>query len=312
VAMRITFILGCTGCGKGAVGRELARRLHAEIISTDSMKIYRRMDIGTAKPEPAIRAEIPHHLIDVVEPSADFSVAQFVQQAEAAIAGIHPRGRPVLCVGGTALYIQSLMTGLFEGPSADADLRQRLRERAEREGPAELHAELTRVDPEAARRIHPNDLRRIVRALEVFEQTGTPISRLQTQWGRLRTDLDCRLIGLRRPREDQGRRINERVRRMIDQGLVDEVRALLAEPRPLSHTARQAVGYAEIIEHLQNGLPLEDAVEKIKINTRRLAKAQRTWFKRFPVNDWIDLAPDDAAEAVAERLIKAKGVDGWK
>jgi len=312
VATRITFILGCTGCGKGAVGRELARRLHAEIISTDSMKIYRRMDIGTAKPEPAIRAEIPHHLIDVVEPSADFSVAQFVQQAEAAIAGIHARGRPVLCVGGTALYIQSLTTGLFEGPSADAGLRQRLRERADREGPAALHAALTRVDPDAARRIHPNDLRRIVRALEVFEQTGMPISRLQTQWGQLRTDLDCRLIGLRRPREDQSRRINARVRRMIDQGLVDEVRALLAEPQPLSHTARQAVGYAEILEHLQNGLPLEDAVEKIKINTRRLAKAQRTWFKRFPVSDWIDLAPDDDAEAVAGRLIEAKGVDWWK
>lgn len=312
MATRITFILGCTGCGKGAVGRELARRLHAEIISTDSMKIYRRMNIGTAKPDPAIRAEIPHHLIDVVEPSADFSVAQFVQHAEAAIAGIHARGRPVLCVGGTALYIQSLTTGLFEGPSADAELRQRLRERADREGPAALHAELTRVDPEAARRIHPNDLRRIVRALEVFEQTGTPISRLQTQWGQVRTDLDCRLIGLRRLREDQSRRINARVRRMIEQGLVDEVRALLAEPQPLSQTARQAVGYAEIIEHLQNGLPLEDAVEKTKINTRRLAKAQRTWFKRFPVNDWIDLAADDAAEAVAGRLTEAKGVDWWK
>ncbi len=312
MATPVTFILGCTGCGKGAVGRELALRLGAEIISVDSMKIYRRMDIGTAKPDSTLRAGIPHHLIDVVEPSADFSVAQYVRQAEAAIASIHARGRAVLCVGGTALYIQSLTTGLFEGPSADAGLRQRLRERAVREGSACLHAELARVDPEAAQRIHPNDLRRIVRALEVFEQTGTPISRLQTQWGQWRTDLECRLIGLRRAREDQSRRINARVRRMMEQGLVEEVRALLAEPRPLSRTARQAVGYAEIIEHLQHGLPLEDAVEKIKINTRRLAKAQRTWFKRFPVNDWIDLAPDDAAEAVAGRLIEAKGVDWWK
>jgi tRNA dimethylallyltransferase len=312
VAIRITFILGCTGCGKGALGRELARGLDAEIISTDSMKIYRRMDIGTAKPDPAVRAEIPHHLIDVVEPSADFSVAQFLEQAEAAAADIHARRRPALCVGGTALYIQSLAAGLFEGPSADAELRRRLRERADQEGAAALHAELARVDPAAAERIHPNDLRRIVRALEVFAQTGTPISALQTQWGQSRPDFDCRFIGLRRTREEQGRRINARVRRMIDQGLVEEVRALLAEPRPLSRTARKAVGYAEIIEHLAHGLPLEDAVEKIKINTRRLAKAQRTWFRRLPVGDWIDLGPDDTAEAVARRLLEQKGVDWWK
>ena len=312
MSIRLTFIMGCTGCGKGALGLELARRLDGEIVSIDSMKIYRRMDIGTAKPAPAVRAEVRHHLIDAVEPSEEFSVAQFAQQAEAAIADIHARGRPVLCVGGTALYLKALTEGLFEGPSADPGLRDRLRQRAAAVGNAALHAELRRIDPDAADRIHPNDLQRIVRALEVFELTGTPISRLQTQWGRLRTRYDSRIIALRREREDQSRRTNARVRRMIEQGLVDEVRSLLSEPRPLSTTARKALGYAEVIEHLEGGLPLVEAVEKIKINTRKFAKAQRTWLKRFRTAEWIDLTPEDSAEGVAVQLLDAKGLARWK
>ena len=312
MSIRLTFIMGCTGCGKGALGLELARRLDGEIVSIDSMKIYRRMDIGTAKPAPAVRAEVRHHLIDAVEPSEEFSVAQFAQQAEAAIADLHARGRPVLCVGGTALYLKALTEGLFEGPSADPGLRDRLRRRAAAVGNAALHAELRRIDPEAADRIHPNDLQRIVRALEVFELTGTPISRLQTQWGRLRTRYDSRIIALRREREDQSRRTNARVRRMIEQGLVDEVRSLLSEPRPLSTTARKALGYAEVIEHLEGGLPLVEAVEKIKINTRKFAKAQRTWLKRFRTAEWIDLTPEDSAEGVAVQLLDAKGLARWK
>jgi len=312
MSIRLTFIMGCTGCGKGALGLELARRLDGEIVSIDSMKIYRRMDIGTAKPAPAVRAEVRHHLIDAVEPSEEFSVAQFAQQAEAAIADIHARGRPILCVGGTALYLKALTEGLFEGPSADPGLRDRLRQRAAAVGNAALHAELRRIDPEAADRIHPNDLQRIVRALEVFELTGTPISRLQTQWGRLRTRYDSRIIALRREREDQSRRTNARVRRMIEQGLVDEVRSLLSEPRPLSTTARKALGYAEVIEHLEGGLPLVEAVEKIKINTRKFAKAQRTWLKRFRTAEWIDLTPEDSAEGVAVQLLDAKGLARWK
>jgi tRNA dimethylallyltransferase len=311
MSIRLTFIMGCTGCGKGALGLAMARWLDAEIVSIDSMKIYRRMDIGTAKPSQAVQAEVPHHLIDVVEPSEEFSVAQFAQQAEAAIADIHARGRPILCVGGTALYIKALVEGLFEGPSADEDVRNRLRRRAAAVGNAALHAELRRTDPEAADRIHPNDLRRIVRAMEVFELTGEPISRLQTQWGRSRTQYDCRFIALRREREDQSRRTNARVRRMIEQGLVNEVRALLAEPRPLSSTARKALGYAEILEHVEGGLPLEEAVEKIKINTRKFAKAQRTWYKRFRTAEWIDLTPEDSAEEVAAQLLDAKGLARW-
>lgn len=308
---RLTFILGCTGCGKGALGRELARRLAAEIISIDSMKVYRRMDVGTAKPDAATRAEIPHHLIDVVEPWEEFSVAQFLERAERAVAEIRGRGRPILCVGGTALYIKALTEGLFEGPSADREVRERLRRRAAEAGSAALHAELAEVDAVAAQRVHPNDLRRIVRALEVYELTGRPISEWQTQWDRQRCRHDVRLIGLRRTREDQNQHTNARIRRMIEDGLVDEVRSLLAEPHPLSSTARRAVGYAEIIEHLEGKVSLERAVEMIKINTRKFAKAQRTWFKRFRDTEWIDLQPGDSAESIATRLLEPEGSVWW-
>ena len=312
MSISVTFIFGCTGCGKGALGRVLAERLEAEIVSADSMKIYRRMDIGTAKPSATVRARIPHHLIDVAEPSEDFSVARFVELADRAIQTIHGRRRPVLAVGGTALYIKALSEGLFEGPSADEGIRARLKERAQESGPATLHAELRVVDPIAAERIHPNDLRRIVRALEVFELTGKPISALQTQWDNERTVYDCNFVGLRRELEDQNQRTNLRVRQMIDAGLVDEVRALLTEGPPLSHTARQAVGYAEIIEHLSGKAALAEAVEKIKINTRQLAKSQRTWFKRFRPVHWIDLQPDSSVEEVADALIAARGPQWFK
>jgi len=307
----ITFILGCTGCGKGAVGLALARRIPAEIISVDSMKIFRRMDIGTAKPSAAHRAEIPHHLIDVVEPSQEFSVAQFVRAAEQVIAEISARRRHVLCVGGTALYIKALSEGLFEGPSADPAIRARLKARADREGVPALHGELAGVDPRAAERIHPNDLRRIVRALEVHEITGQPISALQVQWDRERTVYDSTFIGLRRTVEDQSRRNNLRVHRMVERGLVEEVRGLLAEEPPLSSTARQALGYAEIIRHLSGEVSLEAAIESIKINTRQFAKAQRTWFKRFRNTHWIDLGEHDTADEIADRLLHLAGAP-WR
>ena len=300
---RVTLIIGCTGCGKGAVGRVLAERLGGEIVSVDSMKVFRRMNIGTAKPSQKARRAVPHHLLDVAEPCEDFSVAEFAERAERVIADIHNRGRVVLAVGGTALYIKALTEGLFDGPSGDAETRARLQSEADEDGRAALHARLAAVDRVAAERIHPNDLRRIVRALEVFELTGRPISQLQTQWDTRRTTHEWRFIGLVRDRDQQSRRTNQRVNRMIEAGLVEEVCSLLADPLPMSTTARQAVGYAEIIEHLTGGLGLADAVEKIKINTRKLSKAQRTWFKRFRDTRWFDVADDDTAEVVADRIM---------
>lgn len=299
---RVIFLLGCTGCGKGAVGRLLMQRCGGEILSVDSMKVYRRMDIGTAKPKSDMR----HHLIDVVEPWESFSVARFVELAESVIADAHRRHVPLLAVGGTALYIKALSEGLFDGPPADETLREILKQRAADEGAEALHVELKSVDPDAAGRIHPNDLRRTIRALEVHRLTGQPITNWQTQWDRLRTDIDCRFIGLRRALEDQNQRTNTRVKRMIDEGLVGEVEKLLNLEQPLSAQARQAVGYAEVIDHLEGRLTLDEAIERIKINTRHLAKSQRTWFKRWNHVQWIDLRPDATAEEIAELLSEAE------
>ncbi len=302
--IRLDIVVGCTASGKSAVAACLAQRFDAEIISADSMKVYRRMDIGTAKPSPELRERIPYHMIDVAEPSEAFSARRYADMADAVLADIAGRGKRIVVAGGTAFYIKALVEGLFEGPSADPAFREQVRHRAAVEGTAALHAELQAVDPETASQVHANDLRRIERALEVYHLTGTPISTLRTQWGRTRPEYDVRYIGIRRDKADASSRINRRVRRMIEAGLVEEVRGLLAEPEPLSDQARQAVGYAEIIDHLAGRCPLEEAVERIKINTRHLAKSQRTWFRRFSPVHWFDVAPDEPVELLCERVLR--------
>ena len=345
----VYFIIGCTASGKGAAGRELARRVGGQIVSVDSMKVYRRMDIGTAKPPAAVRAEIPHHCIDIVEPTEHFSVAQYLRHANAAIESIRTAGAIPLAVGGTSLYLKAMTEGLFEGPCADPAVRAELEARARAEGPAALHAELAGVDPLAGSRIHPNDAKRIIRALEVYRLTGRPISQMQRQWegtgvegtGLEGTDSRCGesqspsfaddeagtgtishttrngasplcaslsaspcLIGLRRPKEDLNRRINLRVKKMVEAGLRDEVAALLAEPAGLAPQAAQAVGYAEVIAHLAGRCSFEQAVEQIKINTRKLAKKQRTWQRRFANVTWFDVEGDDFLDDLVERILK--------
>ena len=287
----IIFVVGCTAAGKGALGRALAEQFGAEVLSVDSMKVYRHMDIGTAKPDITIRQKIPHHLIDVVDPSESFSAGRFVERAQPAIHDIHSRGRLVFAIGGTVLYLKALTEGLFEGPPADPEFRRQLQARADEIGSEKLHAELEKVDPATAARLHRNDLKRIVRALEVHHLTGKPISELQTQFGRLRTDYDMLFLGLRHPREILNARINERVRRMVKKGLVDEVQALYHRQPPLSPQARDAVGYAEIIQHFEGQCSLDEAIEKIKIHTHRLAKTQRTWFRQMPHIQWTDVDP---------------------
>jgi len=286
------------------MGLQLARRLGGQILSVDSMKVYRRMDIGTGKPSAEVRCEIPHHCIDIVEPSEHFSAARYVEFADRSIAEIASAGAVVLAVGGTALYIKALSQGLFEGPGADPEIRERLKKRAVAEGLAALHAELAALDPASAGRIHPNDEKRIVRALEVRLRTGRPISELQQQWQGASRRYDCVFIGLRRSREDTNRRINARVKRMVQQGLRDEVASLLEEPGGLSDQAAQALGYAEIIQHLRGQCSLAEAVERIKINTRRFAKHQRTWFRRWRNVHWIDAEPDSTPEDLAEQALQ--------
>ena len=245
------FLTGPTAAGKTAVGVELARRIGAEIISMDSMALYRGMDIGTAKPTAAERAAVPHHLIDMLPPDQECSVAQYLDAAARAAADIRGRQRAVLFVGGTPLYLKALLRGIFQGPPADWELRRRLEDEARRHGGDWLHRRLAEVDPEAAGRLHPNDTRRLIRAIEVFEKTGQPISRLQRQFDTGRPAEQCRVFVLDRPRAELAARIDRRVEAMFAAGLVEEVRGLLAGPHPLSKTARQAVGYREVIEHLE-------------------------------------------------------------
>jgi len=298
-------ILGVTASGKGRAAFELARQLDGEIVSVDSMKVYRRMDIGTAKPSKEVRQQVRYHMIDVVEPSESFSVGLFLEKANAAIEDIRRRGKAVIAVGGTALYIKALLYGLFKGPGGDEQVRTELRAKAAAEGLAALHRELAQIDPEAADRINVNDAKRIVRALEVYQLTGKPISSFQKQFEAERPIRDWTIIGLRRERPVESRRVNARVKKMIEQGLVDEVKSLLGEDKPLSRQARCAIGYAEIIGHLEGRMSLDDAVELIKKNTRRLAKGQRTWFKTFRPMHWIDIGEEEPPDSVMDRVRQA-------
>jgi len=318
----MVLILGTTASGKGKLAFDLAENLGGEIISIDSMKVYRRMDIGTAKPPKEARERIKYHLIDIVEPSESFSVAAFLDAATGAIEQIKSRNKPVIAVGGTALYIKALLYGLFEGPGTNEQIRSELRMRAETEGLSGLYQELTKIDPVAAQKIHQNDAKRIIRALEVYRLTGKSISSFQKQWAdsqtmddgrwtmdekrttsdeRRATKNDWTIIGLRREKTEENKRINARVKKMIADGLVDEVKSLLAEEKPLSKQASCAIGYAEIIEYLAGRKTLEEATELIKINTRRLAKGQRTWFRTFKNVHWLDIAPDESAERILSR-----------
>ncbi len=295
-------ILGVTAVGKGGLAFDLAKTLGGEIISIDSMKVYRRMDIGTAKPSQERRSQIPYHLIDVVEPSDAFSVDQFLDRTRTAVSQIQTKGKRVIASGGTAMYIKALLYGLFDAPASNPEIRQKLIQEADNVGLETLHLRLCAIDPEAAGRIHRNDQKRIIRALEVFELTGKPISHLQKQWSSPASG-DWLVIGLKRDKEIESKRINLRVKLMIEKGLKQEVESLLSEPAPLSMQAAAAIGYAEMIQHIEGRLSLDEAIEQIKINSRKLAKAQRTWFKTFQNVCWIELTEDAAAEEVLQKTL---------
>ncbi len=284
-------LTGPTGSGKSRLALDLAPRLGAEIVSMDSMALYRGMDIGTAKPSADDRQRVPHHLIDVLDPWESASVAWWLQQAMRCCGEIVARGRLPLFVGGTPLYLKALLHGLFDGPPADAALRSRLEVEAERDGRQALHKRLAHVDPVTAARLHVNDLRRIVRALEVWELTGRPISDWQTQWGThpempavtagmLPADVP-RCLWLDIPREVLYRRIDERVESMIQQGLIEEVQALRKLDRPLSREAAQALGYKEMFDYLDGNATLQAVIERIKTRSRQFAKRQLTWLRRL-------------------------------
>ncbi len=299
---RCWILAGPTAVGKSAVGLELAERLNAEIVALDSMTVYRGMDIGTAKPSLADQSRVPHHLLDVIDPHEEYSLADYLRAATVACEGIISRGRIPLFVGGTGLYLRGLLRGLFEGPSADWAIRRELEEVEKSQGAGALHRQLQTVDPESAAWLHPNDQRRIIRALEVFQLTGEPLSRLQQEATLPADQRPIHVYWLEPPREWLHERINRRVEAMFAAGLVDEVRRLLELPQGLGRSARQALGYKEVLDHFEGTLTLPATVETLQIRTRQFAKRQHTWFRNLPeCRAWPVNGSESPAE-IAESL----------
>jgi tRNA dimethylallyltransferase len=299
------YLTGPTASGKTAVGVELARRLGAEIISLDSMSVYRGMDIGTAKPSAADRIAVPHHLLDIVEPCQDFSLAEFVGLAHQTVAEIRSRGREVLMVGGTPLYLKSLLRGLYQGPPPDWEFRHAIEEEIKQFGLPALRERLEMVDPLSAQKLHPNDQRRMIRALEVYRQTGQPISHQQVQFEDGLPSQKCKVFCLAWPREELHRRIDARVERMFSAGLLEEVRGLVAKHGGLSRTASQAVGYREVLEHLSGKFDLPTTIERVKHATHQFARRQETWFRGLQECRFVTQTEGRGANEVAEELVKS-------
>ena len=289
---KLVVILGPTGVGKSEIAVDVALAVGGEVVNADSQLVYRRMNIGTAKPSEAARRGVPHHLIDVVDPDEDFNAARYRDQAVQAIEDIRARGKnPIVC-GGSGLYLRALLYGIFVGPAKDAGIRQRLEAESQARGLNVLHERLQRLDPAAAARIHPNDRHRIVRALEVFEATGKPISDWQNAHG-FKESVFCVLkVGLNRERSALYRLIDRRTDEMIAAGLVAEVEGLAASGYSLDLPALQSIGYRQIGLHLRGELTLEQAVALIKRDSHHLAKRQLTWFRADKEVRWFDAEKD--------------------
>lgn len=287
-------IVGPTAAGKSEMALELAEVIGGEIVSADSRQVYRHLDIGTAKPTAAEQARVPHHLLDVADPDQLFDAARYRRLTLAAASAIHARRRPIVICGGTGLYLRALLHGLFRGPAAHPELRARLRGLEER-SPGALHQRLAAADPASAARLHPHDLLRVVRALEVLELTGRPISAWQDEHRFADSGLHVLVLGCARSREELAARIAARCRAMLAAGLLDEIRGLWArgygpELRPL-----QSVGYREMGTYLRGAADLATALEAFARATRRLAKRQRAWFGAQPAIQWFHPDRDRAA-----------------
>ena len=293
--MKVIGIVGPTASGKTALSLQVAQRLHGEIICMDSMQIYRGMDIGTAKPTREERARVPHHMLDILPPEASYSVSQYARDAGAVI----EKTAVPLLVGGTGMYLQSLSLPMEYGAAGgDEAIRRKYHQLADEQGPQKVHDRLRQIDPVSAERLHPNDLRRVIRAIEVFEITGVPLSR-QKMPSPADAPFDFRLFALDLPRDILYRRIDERVDQMMANGLLDEVRRLLEGGLPADAQSMQGLGYKEMVPVLRGDLRLEDAVALLKVRTRHYAKRQLTWFRRDPRIRWLPWQPGQDLSAWA-------------
>lgn len=291
--IKVISIVGPTAVGKSAIAMEMARRLGGEIISADSMQVYRFMDIGTAKPSLKDRAEITHHLIDVADPDEDYNAARFRQDALKAAELIEAKGKRIILAGGTGLYIRAFLGGIFEGPGKDPLLRERLEKEAAVHGRGYLFGRLSEVDPVSAKRIHPNHISRIMRALEVYYLTGRPISEFQSEHGFAENRFETLKIGVIRTRDALYAGIEQRVHAMMEEGLLEETSKLLAMGYAPGLKSMQSLGYKEMAAHISGTLTLDDAVSELKKNTRNYAKRQITWFKKDKDIRWF--SPGDSS-----------------
>lgn len=305
----VVVVTGPTASGKSGLAVELALRFEGEIVNADSMQVFRFMDIGTAKPGPEARARVPHHLYDVVSPNEDYSAGRYAQEARAAAERIHERGRVVFLTGGTGLYIRAFLEGLVETGRADRVLRDRLEAeqlRAAAEGdPTRLHRRLAEFDPDAADRIHPNDVRRTVRALEILQQSGRPASSMRAAHGFADRPFRVLHLALDPGREALAARIDRRCGAMIEAGLLREVRGLRERGFGPDLRPMQAIGYRHIQPVVDGSDTLVNAVEAMKTDTKRFARRQRTWLRAVPEAVWLD--PGDSASVFqnVERFLKA-------
>lgn len=295
----LCLLVGPTASGKTALALEVCEQLGAEVLSLDSMQVYRGMDLGTAKADTAEQARCRHHLIDLVDPSERFDVQAWLAAAAEALQGVQTSGRRGLFVGGTGFYVAALLRGLFAGPPVDRGVRARVEARAAAEGAEALHRALAEVDPAAAEKLHANDVRRVVRAFEVLEQTGRTLSDWQREWeGEPSPRAErARLVGLHVPTEVLDARIRRRTRAMLEGGWPDEARRL-EDAGGLGKSAAQALGYAEALAVALGKLEVEDAIDTISLRTRQFARRQRTWYRKFPIT-WID---HDDPQRVAQAL----------
>ena len=296
----IVCLIGPTASGKTKVALRLARRIRAEIIACDSMQVYKGIKILSARPSPAEQRLVAHHLINIILPSRKFNAASFRTLAKKSIRDIHRRKKIPLIVAGTGLYLRALLDGLFPGPQADFGLRRKLNAQAERYGKGYLYRKLKKVDPAAAGLIHPHDLRRIIRALEVYKLCGRTISELKKQTRGIKDTYRVFIFGLQRQREDLYRRIDRRVERMFGQGAVEEIKALAR--RRLSQTAKSLLGYKEINAYLKGRYSCAMARELLKQNTRRYAKRQLSWFRHQQGIKRVKVSPGDNAKVIAEKI----------
>ena len=299
----VIVLVGPTAIGKSRLGLEVAKALGTEVLTADSTQVYRGMDIGTDKPSQAECQEVPHRLIDLVNPDEPFNVGEYRRRAVGEIHRLHHEHRIPLVVGGTGLYVRALLRGLWLGPSVDWTLRGQLEQEVQERGLAALYHELGEVDPLITQRVHPNDSIKVLRALEIYRQTGFPASQVHYEHGFQEQPFSALVLGLTMDREALYRRIEERVHVEIGKGLVEETRRLLAQGYSRNLTSMKSLGYRQMAGFLEGEYGFEEAIRRLKRDTRHFAKRQMTWFRKEPNVEWLEISHDEALTNIIDRVL---------